>query len=82
MKVGTIINVIVGLIVIALLIIVGYRLVDFFVDFVSESTEDPPADGGYAVETEEPPVTMPPYMAEDSFYDDAENEDIHEQGID
>ena len=82
MKVGTIVKIAIGLLVIALLIVIGYRLIDFFVDIVSDGpvSDDYVTEEDYDPEADETRVTMLPYMADDSFYDNAENEEIHEQG--
>jgi hypothetical protein len=61
-----------GVGLIALLILLGYRLVDLFAGFIggvkSGAVVD---DGSYVMETPEPAPTMPDYMQDDSFYDNA-----------
>ena len=81
MRAGTIIKTVVGLAVIVLLIIAGYKLVDFFISALTDNPayED---EADYPGDDFETTVTMPPYMAEDSFYDNAESSEIHEQGTD
>ncbi len=60
----------VGLIV--LLALLGYRLVDVFVDFIGGAMRGTVVDDGeYVMETAEPLPTIPAYMQDDSFYDNA-----------
>lgn len=60
----------VGLIV--LLALLGYRLVDVFVDFIGGAMRGTVADDGeYVMEPPEPAPTIPAYMQDDSFYDNA-----------
>lgn len=61
-----------GVAVIILLAVLGYRMVDLFADFIggikSGAVID---DGDYVMETPTPAPTMPEYMQDDSFYDSA-----------
>ncbi len=66
-----------GIGLIILLGILGYRLVDMFAGLVggvkSGAVID---DGDYVMETAEPAPTMPAYMQDDSFYDNAGSMDF------
>ena len=81
MKAGYWVKLALGLALIALLCLAAYKLLDGILDFVSKIS-----DGGgeivstdeYRPETPEPLPTMPEYMEDDSFYDNASNMDYHE----
>ena len=80
MKVSNIIKAAVCVAVIVLLSLLGYRLLNMFIGMfgnVASETEYE-AEEDYVIETPEPMPTMPDYMKEDSFYDNAENPDIDE----
>jgi len=66
-----------GVAVIILLAMLGYRLVDLFADFIggvkSGAVID---DGDYVEETAEPAPTVPAYIQDDSFYDSAGSMDF------
>lgn len=66
-----------GVGVIILLALLGYRLVDLFADFIGGVKNDAVVDdGAYVMETPEPMPTMPEYMQDDSFYDNAGSVDF------
>ncbi len=74
MKKGLIVKGILGLLLIVLLIVAGYRMIGFFADtIVGMINNETIADdsGDYQLYTPEPMPTMPAYMGEDSFYDNA-----------
>ena len=63
-----------GLAVIALMIALGYYLVRSLTDFVLNLSDGGgylPEEEVFVMETPEPMPTMPAYMGEDSFYDNA-----------
>ena len=74
MKKGFIIKLVLGLLLITALILIGYKLLDtlagFIVDAIS-GAEFPMEDYSDELYTPEPLPTMPGYMFDDSFYDDA-----------
>ena len=78
MKAGYWVKLALGLALIALLCLAAYKLLDGILDFVSKI-----GDGGgeivsadeYRPETPEPLPTMPDYMEDDSFYDNASDRD-------
>lgn len=74
MKVSFWVRLALGLLVIALLLFLGYRLLNGILDFAVKIPEDGGLVEGeeiYEMETPEPMPTMPAYMMEDSFYDNA-----------
>ena len=79
MKAKFIVKLILGLMLVAALIFLCYRLTDslagFIVDIFSggEIEDD---RGDYELYTPEPMPTMPEYMGDDSFYDDAGSVDF------
>jgi hypothetical protein len=61
-----------GIGLIVLLALLGYRLVGVFVDFIGGALRGTTVDDGeYVMETAEPAPTIPAYMQDDSFYDNA-----------
>ena len=81
MKAGYWVKLALGLAWLALLCLAAYKLLDGILDFVSKI-----GDGGgeivsadeYRPETPEPLPTMPEYMEDDSFYDNASDMDYNE----
>ena len=81
MKAGYWVKLALGLALIALLCLAAYKLLDGILDFVSKI-----GDGGgeivsadeYRPETPEPLPTMPEYMEDDSFYDNASDMDYND----
>lgn len=74
MKTGFWVKLVLGLVSIVLLIIVGSYLLESMINaFTNLMSGEIPDDGSgdYAIETPEPMPTMPAYMQEDSFYDNA-----------
>ena len=62
-----------------LLVVAGYRLTTFFADtIIGMITNETIIDdsGDYQLYTPEPMPTMPAYMGEDSFYDNAGDVDF------
>ena len=74
MKAGITIKIIIGLLLIALLIFACVRMVDIFasavVNILSGNDIEMETDEQIMI-TPEPMPTMPAYMGEDSFYDNA-----------
>lgn len=68
-----------GLAAILLLIAAGVYLVEYFIDtmtnFLGGGEIPDDGSGDYAIVTPEPYPTMPAYMREDSFYDNADSVD-------
>lgn len=74
MKTGFWVKLVLGLALIALLVTAGVYLLEYFIDTMTNFLDgEIPDDGSgdYAVITPEPRPTMPAYMGEDSFYDNA-----------
>lgn len=74
MKGAFVIKLILGLALIALLLFAGFKLVTMFTETViGMLSNDVITDdtGDYQMYTPEPMPTMPPYIGEDSFYDNA-----------
>lgn len=74
MKTGFWIKLILGILSIILLIAVGSYMLNGMINaFTSLMGGEIPDDGSgdYVIETPEPMPTMPAYMQEDSFYDNA-----------
>ncbi|MGI6239137.1 MAG: hypothetical protein ACOYI5_05875 [Christensenellales bacterium] len=74
MKIGFLVKLILGILLIALLVLLGYRLVDTIAGMVGNLAgggQVVEEDGDYLIPTTEPMPTMPAHMQEDSFYDDA-----------
>ena len=78
MKVGFWVKLVLGLALIALLLMLGVRLVDALVGFLGKIGGGPAYDEEYVVETPEPAPTMPDYMLDDSFYDNAADMDYED----
>ena len=61
-----------GVGLILLLAMLGFRLVEMFSDFIGGVKGGAVVDDGdYVMETPEPAPTIPAYMQDDSFYDNA-----------
>ena len=76
MKKGLVIKCLLGLALIALLLYAGYRMVDYFADTIIMMLNNDviyDGSGDYEMYTPEPMPTMPDYMKEDSFYDNADD---------
>ena len=76
MKLSLIVKIVLGIALIALLLFVGIRLVTNLTEtVVGMLSNDPIIDesGDYQLYTPEPLPTMPPYIGDDSFYDNADD---------
>ena len=73
MKAGWWVKLIVGLLVVAMLAFLCYKMIDLFADYISNAVVGGTTEGDevYLEETPEPMPTMPDYMKQDSFYDHA-----------
>lgn len=82
MKKSLIIKIILGLLLVAFLIFAAYRITDYFATAIvrmlnNETIVD--ESGDYQLYTPEPMPTMPAYMGEDSFYDNADEVDFGDE---
>lgn len=77
-----IVKFILGIVLVLALVLVCYRLMDTItstaVNWFSNA-EIPNVDGDYEIHTPEPMPTMPAYMGDDSFYDNAGNVDFGDE---
>ena len=81
MKVGYWVKLALGLALVVMLGLAAYKLLDGILDFVAKIDEgggEIVSAGEYRPETPEPMPTMPEYMGDDSFYDNASDMDYHE----
>ena len=73
MKASWWVKLILGLAVIAMLVFLCYKMIDLFAGYISNAVVGGVLKGDevYVAETPEPMPTMPDYMKQDSFYDNA-----------
>ena len=81
-KARFIVKLILGLMLVAALIFICYRLTDSLAGLIGDifsggRIED--GSGDYELYTPEPMPTMPDYMRDDSFYDNADSMDFGEE---
>lgn len=82
MKVGIWIKIVLGLILVAALIVLCIRLTDMFVTTITDmlsGKEFIDESGDYQLYTPEPMPTMPDYIGDDSFYDNAGSVDFGDE---
>lgn len=82
MKAGYIVKLILGLMLVAALIFLCYRLTDSLAGLIGDIFSGGRINddsGDYELYTPEPMPTMPAYMGDDSFYDNAGGVDFGEE---
>ena len=82
MRTGIAIKLVLGIMLVVLLVIVGYKMLNIFSNTLVgmlNNAEIPNKDGDYQLYTPEPMPTMPDYMGDDSFYDNAGSVDFGDE---